>query len=134
MVRYHTNLLPLNSQWQQVCAQGKPLWVEPCPFCCGNARLRNNRRHLSWPNDLRNMRSGSLPGSDLSSGNRLWHREHLSLLSCCLDHRILGVGQIGQTTCSAWPVGKGRGAMALSLDAAAEVFREAMRDTVKRYA
>src|SRR5215211_7249471 len=29
---------------------------------------------------------------------------------------------------------KGRGAMALSLDAAAEVFREAMRDTVKRYA
>src|SRR3954451_10909634 len=27
----------------------------------------------------------------------------------------------------------GRGAMALSLDAAAEVFREAMRDTVKRY-
>src|SRR4051794_22649611 len=29
---------------------------------------------------------------------------------------------------------EGRGAMALSLDAAAEVFREAMRDTVKRYA
>src|SRR6185312_3994522 len=28
---------------------------------------------------------------------------------------------------------EGRGAMALSLDAAAEVFREAMRDTVKRY-
>src|SRR3954463_8656426 len=27
----------------------------------------------------------------------------------------------------------GRGAMPLSLDAAAEVFREAMRDTVKRY-
>src|SRR3954468_825816 len=35
--------------------------------------------------------------------------------------------------CSARPIGKGRGAMALSLDAAAEVFREAMRDTVKRY-
>src|SRR3712207_5482194 len=34
---------------------------------------------------------------------------------------------------SARPVGKGRGALALSLDAAAEVFREAMRDTVKRY-
>src|SRR5688572_5488902 len=30
--------------------------------------------------------------------------------------------------------GEERGAMALSLDAAAEVFREAMRDTVKRYA
>src|SRR5215210_1021997 len=34
---------------------------------------------------------------------------------------------------SALPVRKGRGAMALSLDAAAEVFREAMRDTVQRY-
>src|SRR4051794_38466396 len=29
---------------------------------------------------------------------------------------------------------RGGGVMALSLDAAAEVFREAMRDTVKRYA
>src|SRR5215208_2292640 len=34
---------------------------------------------------------------------------------------------------SARPVGKGRGAMALSLVAASEVLREAMRDTVKRY-
>src|SRR3954470_10452361 len=42
---------------------------------------------------------------------------------------------VGQTTCSARPAGSGEGsgAMALSLDAAAEVFREAMRDTVKRY-
>src|SRR3954468_10660517 len=78
------------------------------------------------------MHSGPLPGSGLPSGNRLWHREYLSLLSRCPDHRILGVGQ---TTCSARLIGrgKGRGAMALSLDAAAEVFREAMRDTVKLY-
>ena len=49
-----------------------------------------------------------------------------------LDDRILSVGQ---TTCSARPIGRGKGreAIALSLDAAAEVFREAMRDTVKRY-
>ena len=44
--------------------------------------------------------------------------------------------EVGQTPniCSARPIGKGegRGAMALSLDAAAEVFREAMRVTVKR--
>ena len=52
---------------------------------------------------------------------------------CCpaaLDGRIL---EVGQTTCSARPGRTGRGVMALSLDAAAEVFREAMRDTVKRY-
>src|SRR3954449_10790464 len=78
------------------------------------------------------MHSGPLPGSGLPSGNRLWHRKYLRLLSRCPDHRILGVGQ---TTCSARPTrrGEGRGAMALSLDAAAEVFREVMRDTVKRY-
>src|SRR5215218_2857877 len=76
------------------------------------------------------MHSGPLPGSGFPSGCHLWHRDYFSLLSRCSDHRILGVGQ---TTCSARPVRKGRGAMALSLDAAAEVFREAMRDTVKRY-
>ena len=59
------------------------------------------------------------------------HREHLRLLSRCPDHRILGVGQ---TTGRRGRSEEGRGAMALSLDAAAEVFREAMRDTVKRYA
>src|SRR3954454_8480138 len=32
MVRCHTNLLPMNSHWQQDYAQGKPLWVEPCPL------------------------------------------------------------------------------------------------------
>src|SRR3954471_14841015 len=52
------------------------------------------------------------------------------LLSRYLDNRIL---EVGQTTCSARPGRTGRGVMALSLDAAAEVFREAMRDTVKRY-
>ena len=78
------------------------------------------------------MNSGSLPGSGFPSGNRLWHREYLSLLFRCPDGRML---EAGQTTCSAWPIGRGMGreAMALSLDAAAEVFREAMRDTVKRY-
>src|SRR4051812_42218664 len=76
------------------------------------------------------MHSGPLPGSGLPSGNRRGHREHLSLLCRCLDHRILGVGQ---TTLRRRRSEEGRGAMALSLDAAAEVFREAMRDTVKRY-
>src|SRR3954465_8389789 len=57
------------------------------------------------------------------AGERLW------LLSRGLDHRILGVGhQVRHGRPE-----EGRGAMALSLDAAAEVFREAMRDTVKRY-
>src|SRR5215218_6988822 len=39
------------------------------------------------------MRSGSLPGPCLPSGNRLWHREYLSLLSRCPDGRMLEVGQ-----------------------------------------
>src|SRR5829696_340246 len=38
MVRCHTNLLPMNSHWQQDYTQGKPLWVELCPLCCINAR------------------------------------------------------------------------------------------------
>src|SRR5215204_471774 len=56
------------------------------------------------------------------------HRDHLHLLYRCLNDRW------PDQSCSARPVGKGRGAMALSLDAAAEVFREAMREAVKRYA
>src|SRR3954462_10111462 len=56
-------------------------------------RLRNNSQHLSWPDDLRKMHSGSLPGSGPPSGNRLWHREYLSLLSRCPDGRMLEVGQ-----------------------------------------
>src|SRR3954452_20658039 len=82
MVRCHISLLPMNSHWQQDFAQGKPLLLK-----------RNNSRHLSWPDDLRKMHSGSLPGSGPPSGNRLWHREYLSLLSRCPDGRMLEVGQ-----------------------------------------
>src|SRR3954451_11286095 len=38
MVRCHISLLPMNSHWQQDYAQARPLWVEPCPLCCGNVR------------------------------------------------------------------------------------------------
>src|SRR3954471_13755019 len=77
------------------------------------------------------MHSRPLPGPGFPSGYRSWHRDHFSLLSRGLDHRILSLGR--PIVQHGWS-GKGRGAMALSLDAAAEVFREAMRDTVKRYA
>src|SRR5215208_34699 len=79
------------------------------------------------------MHSGLLPSSlcrlPVTHGAP-WRRERFWLLYRGLDHRILA---------SARPLVRhgqpeeGRGAMALSLDAAAEVFREAMRDTVKRY-
>ena len=104
MVRWHISVLPLYSEWQHVYAQRKLLLIDTPQLCCAGARLRNNRRHLSWPDDLRNMHSGSLPGSGLPSGHRLWHRERLSLLSRGLEHRILSVGQ---TTCSARPAGRG---------------------------
>src|SRR5215207_6268957 len=52
---------------------------------------------------------------------------------CCPAVWITAFWASARPPCSARPVRKGRGAMALSLAAAAEVFREAMRDTVKRY-
>src|SRR3954465_5114894 len=72
---------------------------------------------------------GRFPGPVLRLA---WHREYLSLLSRCPDGRML---EVGQTSVRHGRSEKGRGGelMALSLDAAAEVFREAMRDTVKRY-
>src|SRR3954466_5984009 len=70
---------------------------------------------------------GRFPGPVLRLA---WHREYLSLLSRCPDGRML---EVGQTSVRHGRSEEGRGAMALSLDAAAEVFREAMRDTVKRY-
>src|SRR3954447_26477789 len=80
-----TTLLLLCSGWQQVCVERKCLAFVPLP----------TKMHL-----------GPLPGSGLPSGNRLWHREYLHLLSRCPDHRILGVGQ---TTCSARLIGRGKG-------------------------
>src|SRR3954453_117217 len=54
--------------------------------------------------------------------------------ACCPAVWITASWASDRTTAQQGRSGKGRGAMALSLDAAAEVFREAMRDTVKRYA
>src|SRR3954462_8301482 len=67
---------------------------------------------------------GPLCRLTIAQGNR----EHLRLLYRCLNDRW------PDQSCSARPVRKGRGVMDFSLDSAAEVFREAMRDTVKRYA
>src|SRR5215210_4200499 len=38
MVRCQTNLLPMNSQWQQDYAQGKPLLTDVPELCCINVR------------------------------------------------------------------------------------------------
>jgi hypothetical protein len=52
------------------------------------------------------MHSGLLPGPLCRLTIAQGRREHLRLLSRCLDHRIL---KVGQTTCSARPVRTGKG-------------------------
>src|SRR5215216_5828694 len=77
------------------------------------------------------MRSGLFPGPlcRLTSAHAT---ENTS--TCCPAVRITAFWSLAASTVRYGRPEKGRGAMALSLDAAAEVFREAMRDTVKRYA
>src|SRR3954454_4619734 len=78
------------------------------------------------------MRSGVLP-DPLCCLTIICGTENTS--ACCPAVRITASWESARSPVgAAGRKGEGRGAMALSLDAAAEVFREAMRDTVKRYA
>src|SRR3954453_1503209 len=121
----------MNAHRQQGFAQCKPLLISECLLCCAALRLRNNRRHLSWPDDLRRactrgcfrlLFAISLSPMAPRTPPAVVPRSRSPHSGRRPDHLFSTAGQ------------KGRGAMALSLDAAAEVFREAMRDTVKRYA
>src|SRR5215204_547012 len=77
------------------------------------------------------MRSGLLP-DPLCCLTIICGTENTS--ACCPAVRMAASSRSARTTAQHGPSEEGRGAMALSLDAAAEVFREAMRDTVQRYA
>src|SRR5215207_4365103 len=117
MVRCHTNLLPMNSQWQQDYAQGKPLWVEPCPLCCLNVRLRSNSRHLSSPDDLRirctrDHSPGPVFRLAIAYGTE-------STSACCPAVRMAACWRSARPTGGHGRSEAGRGAMALSVDAAA---------------
>src|SRR4051812_46667560 len=62
MVRCHTNLLPMNPQWQQDYAQRKPLLMNAPEICCANERtpLANSPDWLKaapmWENLLASWR------------------------------------------------------------------------------
>src|SRR4051794_35784997 len=76
------------------------------------------------------MRSGLLP-APLCCLTIAYDAENNS--TCCPAVWITASSRSARTTAQHGPSEDGRGAMALSLDAAAEVFREATCDTVKRY-
>src|SRR3954453_24047312 len=120
----------MNAHRQQGFAQCKPLLISECLLCCAALRLRNNRRHLSWPDDLRRactrgcfrlLFAISLSPMAPRTPPAVVPRSRSPHSGRRPDHLFGTAGQ------------KGRGGMALSLDAAAEVFREAMSYTVKRY-